>query len=272
MVDHICIEGDEVKVVTVNADGDFVGPVGDADTARIFLAMTPIDEVLPKLRHGDRLFLTSVMATATAIEMAAVAKVWTAIREELTDDQHDALVDALASGVDRQIADLIFLKFSRSYNHPGLVRGDIASVSGRVDSLAGKAAQIAKEVGKLSKALEHEQAEGINATAFEANLVVDDVLDGIAHLQGVLADLAKKRDTVISLGRRANAIRRRFAREWFALWREVGLWSDGEDRQAIENALAGAVEAVEGVVGRGQREWVTSLVDSALAPTDADET
>lgn len=240
-------------------------------TANLMLAYMPLDQVARDDAKGFADFRRIVRQSITDTEDTACKDVWRAIWAELPDASAARLDAALDGECDLWLADLVILKFIRANGRPALVRGDIGHVVKRVESLAGKAASIAREVSVLNAALRDNTADGINISAAEADLAAGEIVLALADLQSALAVLASKRDGNIGLGRRTNAARRRFAREWVALWQAVGLAVDGDDGEMLENALAGAIEAIEGKVGKGEREWVVPLIAAAQLPDDADD-
>ena len=71
--------------------------------------------------------------------------------------------------------------------------------------------------------------------------------------------LARARDAALSdNGRRANEARQRLARD-------VLVMLDGAAPEILEGVIAATVETVEGVVGKGAREWLPLLIRDAQA-------
>lgn len=254
------IEGNRVLLADTNLENVMAGAVPDHAASSI-LDRLPIDQIIPRLRKSDPAFLPSFHRTVSDREQSAIAGVWSAISNELDDGA--PLFGVLGNGAERMIADLIILKFIRAHKKPDFVRGDIKAAESRVASLARKAQQISADVAKLADALKNENTEGIGATVFEADLFAAGVVTSICELQETLRELALKRDKAIDPNRRASTARPIFAREWAALMRELCI-----DNDVFEAALTSAVEAIEGEIGQGEREWVSVLIRDAKIGTN----
>lgn len=238
----------------------------DVAIARTISQQVPVEALLADIRDTGN-FADLIRRSMTEDEADSLATLWDRVWSEIPDGAAARVRAALADL--KWIVDAELLKFIRANSRPPLVRGDIAAVTKRVDSMAAKAAQIAHDVATLSAALHDMTADGINIIAAGADIAAQDVADTINGLQGQLRKLAEARDAVLKeSGRRTNEARASLAAAVVSIWQDRGLGTTGDDRDALEGFLAGAVEAVEavdGAIGKGQREWLRLLVDTALA-------
>lgn len=212
---------------------------------------------------GKDAFHKLVQNSMTDAEREMVANVHFAVGEELTNEQ--AINLNRVFGDEAFVFDTIVLRFIRSYRRPPIVRGDIAAVARRVDSLAKKAREIAHEIEVLDEALHDVTCSGMNLVASGAHHTALEVEAAIEDLRAAMTRLSDARDIgLAATGRRSNAARRRFARDLMVLLH-------GEGRDLIECVIAGAVEAVEGEIGAGEREWISPLIAAALLPEEPDD-
>lgn len=244
----------------------------DNSVESTILQQMPVEGFMRRDQPSMRDVQHFVAGSLTQSERQMLDRVWASIWDELTPEQIDTVRSSLRAEGDEWLADVVILKFIRANERPALVRGAIRDVSDMVSSLAKKAEAITGELSDISDALRDNTASGINIVAGEASLRAHEVGLAVMDLKKTLSLLEQKRDEVIPANKRANVARPVFAREWSLLWAAIGLSFKGEHRIAFEGVIAGAVEAIEGEVGLGQREWVPGLVDKAIASTVSDET
>lgn len=218
---------------------------------------TILQQMTPEGLATGGAFLDLVRAGMTDAERAVVAKIRAAIDAELTGEQSAQLRSDL--GAEAFVLDAVMLRFVRANARPQIVRGDIAAIGRRADSLGKKAAEIAREIETLSAALHDMTRDGINLAAVGAHHAAVDVTLAVDDLRAAMERLALARDAALSdNGRRANEARQRLARD-------VLVMLDGAAPEILEGVIAATVETVEGVVGKGAREWLPLLIRDAQA-------
>ena len=207
-------------------------------------------------------FFELVLEGSSEAERHQLAEVAQAVERELTREQDVRLRACLAD--EAYLLEMVVLRFIRTALRPAIVRSDIADVARRVKSLARKAAEVAGDLAMIDKALGDTTAAGINLAAAWAGFAAQEVTRAIADLQKAVTQLAAARDAALPDNRRrATGARRRLSRDLLVIL-------DGEGRDLVEAIVAAVVEAVEGRVGAGEREWVAPLVREASSMLSAE--